>query len=750
MLPDSINPQLPAPGAGNPAEAAHSTALATYQSIYPEATPRDEERSLPLSHYLWVLRRHRWKIAAFVLASMIAAMVVTKRMTPIYESTATIDVDQDHPQEAVGTATNTSAAPPDETFLTTQVTLIQSDTVLRPVTERYNLLRVEHQIGPDRQASLRKENAPIRLRRLNIARPPATLLILISYRAADPQLAADVANAVARSYIEATYNIRFQSTVGLSVFMKKQIEELEAKMEKSSAALARFERDLNVINPEEKTTILSARLLQLNTEYTNAQADRVRKESIWNSLKNGSSQAADVAGENDALKIIKDHLNDARQKFTEAASHYGVNHPEYKKAAGQVAELTRELQEATQTAQRAVEGDYQQAVSREQMLQKTVADTKNEFDSLNARSFQYEELKREADADKKLYDEMIQKINEAGINAGFQGNAIRLADMARPAAMPVSPRPLINLLIAAVLSLIFGVAAAIASELLDNTVRDPEQVQRLLNTQVIGILPRAKTRAPLRDKSVHNGNGNGLMKLEDASNKQFTGYIESIRTLRNSILLNDLDRTVNSLFVTSAAPKEGKTTTAVHLALCNAEQRHKTLLVDCDLRRPTIHKYFGLASEGPGITEVALNGLPWRSAIQKIDGVPDLHVMVGGTASRLAADLVGRTMQSILEEARKEYDLIVIDGPPILGFAEPLQLAALSDSVVVVTLAGETNRKALQSVLETLGRVRARVSGVVLNRMAKDITDGYYYYGYYGKYYKYYSKYTVEAEKAGS
>ncbi len=717
-----------------------------YTGVHPDPAAREEEQTRPFSHYLWVLRRHRWKIAAFVVASMVAALVVTKRMTPMYASTATVDVDRGTPEAVVGQEATRGGATggDDEPFLTTQTNLIQSDAVLRPVTERYDLLRVEHQIGLSRQGNLRKENAPIKLRMLTVVRPPTTYLIQISYRATDPQLAADVANAIARSYIESTYNVRFESALGLSSFMEKQIAELKAKMERSGEALARFERDLNVINPEDKTPILSARLLQLNTEYTSSQADRVKKEAVWKSLSDGSADVTQISGPGDSLKTMQEHLNEARQKFTDAASHYGVNHPEYKKAAGQVAELTRELQEAKQTVQGTVEADYKQALSREQMLQSAVAETKSEFDRLNARSFQYQELKQEADGDKKLYDELMQKIKEASINSGFQSSEIRLVDMARPGAGPVSPRPLVNLLLVAMLSLTLGVGAAIASELLDNTVRDPEQVQRLLNVQVIGILPQAKARASGRNKSNGDGDRNALMRLENASDKQLTGYIESIRTLRNSILLSDLDRSVASLFVTSAAPKEGKTTTAVHLALCHAEQRHKTLLVDCDLRRPTIHKYFSIASDTPGITEVAINGVPWRSVIQRIEGVPDLHVLPGGVASRLAADLVGRTMQSIIEEAKKEYDLVVIDGPPILGFAEPLQLAALADSVVIVALSGETNRKALQSVLESVSRVRARVSGIVLNRMAKDTTDGYYYYGYYGKYYKYYSKYTAK------
>ena len=532
------------------------------------------------------------------------------------------------------------------------------------------------------------------------------------------------------------YNTRFRSAADLSAFMEKQLEELKVKMESSAEALGRFERDLSVINPEEKTNILSARLLQLNTEYTGAQVDRVRKEAAWRSVKSGTLESASM-GQGDALKTITDRLNDAQQAFSAIQTRFGVNHPEYKKAAKQVAELKAELDSTKQHAGERVGAEYNQAVVREEMLQKAATEAKAEYDGLNARSIQYQQLKREAEADKKLYDELIQKIKEAGINSGFQGDSIRLADLARPGAFPVSPSMKINLLLALALGLLFSVGAALGADMMDNTVRDPEQVQRLLNTQVIGILPHAKAPA----KRGAGGEAKVLMKPRTSPTSTSAAISKRFELCRNSILLSNLDRGVSSLLITSAAPREGKTTTAVHLALAHAEQRHKTLLIDCDLRRPAVHKYFGFSKDAPGISNIANQGLEWRSTVQRVESVPDLHVITAGPSSRLAADLLDNVIPRIIAEANNDYALVVIDAPPVLGFAECLQLSTAVDSVVVVTLAGETNRKALMSVLEMLRRLHARTSGIVLNRMAKDVTDGYYYYGYYGKYYRYYSKY---------
>src|ERR1035437_8149754 len=258
--------------------------------------PEPEPPAVPLTHYLWILKRHRYKIAAFVLASVVCTYIVSKRLTPIYESTATVDIDRRMPTGVVGQDANTVGANDSDQFLATQIRLIQSDSVLRPVVQQYHLRDLEKQgqdASPER--AIRIQRTPVKLGNLKITRPPNTYLLLISYRSPDPDLAANVANAVTSSYLQRTFEIRYRATADLSTFMEKQIEELRAKMERSGMALAQFERDLNVINPEQKTSILSARLLQLNTEYTNAETERVKKEAAWQSIQTGTLEAAQVS-----------------------------------------------------------------------------------------------------------------------------------------------------------------------------------------------------------------------------------------------------------------------------------------------------------------------------------------------------------------------------------------------------------------------------------------------------------------------
>jgi succinoglycan biosynthesis transport protein ExoP len=222
---------------------------------------------------------------------------------------------------------------------------------------------------------------------------------------------------------------------------------------------------------------------------------------------------------------------------------------------------------------------------------------------------------------------------------------------------------------------------------------------------------------------------------------QLSGFEEAVRTLRNSIMLTDFDRRLKCILMTSASPSEGKSTVAAHLAIAHAEQGHKTLLIDGDMRRPSLHKLFGVANL-VGLSKVLEHHTDWHEVLIKPRPDLDLQIMPAGPSTRRAADLVGQALPKLLDQAREEFDLVILDAPPLLGFPEPLQMAASVDGVIVVTRAGQTERRAVAAVLNTLGHLRANIVGLVLNEVKKDMGSGYYYYGYgyYGKYYgKYYS-----------
>jgi capsular exopolysaccharide synthesis family protein len=394
-------------------------------------------------------------------------------------------------------------------------------------------------------------------------------------------------------------------------------------------------------------------------------------------------------------------------------------------------------------------------MNREKMLEAAVQETKAEFDRLNSRQFEYQTLKNEAEGDKKLYEELIRKIKEAGINASFQNSMIRVADPARPGLKPVFPITWLNVLLAFLFAAFFGVGAAVLNDVLDNTIRDPDQVARWLNTDVIGSLPAVKDwrrrLSPIHhaagSQNGHvakmapgspSGNGTALVHvaaLNDPSEQALSNYEEAIRTLRNSILLTDFDRRLRSVLLTSASPSEGKSTVAAHLAATHASQHKRTLLIDGDLRRPSVHRLFQVPNT-MGLSNVLMKELSWMEAVVRMDEPNGLHILPAGPSTRRASDLIGMGLAELIEEATREYDLVVLDAPPLLGFAEPLQMATAVDGVIVVARAGDTSRKALSSVITTLARLRANLVGVVLNEVHREVSAGYYYYyGHYSKYY---------------
>ena len=703
----------------------------------PMATPQQEFEveapSVPLSHYLWILRRHLWKMVAFTATCILVTGIFTARIQPVYEATTTVNVDFQVPAGVVGQDSTTAYITDPDTFLATQIKLIQTDAVLRPVAEEFHLLTPSSKSTSS--SAQGAPIAPISLGPLAISRPTGTNLLLISYRSTDPRLAADVANAIANSFLTHTYNIRIRSSASLSSFMAKQLDELRAKMEKSNLALAQFERDLDVVDPsEDKSNILSSRLMQLNQEYTNAQIDRVNKQAALETIKSGSVEAVQVSSQGGSLDKLSADLEAARQHLALVKTTFGPNHPEYRKAANQVTELQNLFNEQRDNVIQRIGALYSQAAAREQFLENHVNATKAEWDNLNSRSFHYRQLKQEADADKALYDELVKKIQEADINAGFQDNNISIADPARPPMRPVYPNLRTNLVTALFVSLLLGIGTAILLDSIDTTLRDPQEASRFLGVDVIGTLPLDRSAAQLPKPVLQSQTATALARISNSDRKgryeSASSFEEAVRTIRNTILLSDFEGRLRSIAITSAAPSEGKTTIAAHLAISNADRGKKTLLVDGDLRRPSLNSKFGLTPLA-GLSSVLTGDMLWQDVVLPVEDKPSLSLLPAGPGSHRAADLFGPMLAPLLDEFAKEYDLVIMDAPPLLGFAECLQIASAVDGVLIISLAGETKRKAVSSVISVLQKVRANIIGLVMNQVSHNTSSGGYYYGYY-------------------
>jgi len=729
----------------------------------PAASPvldfEGEEAGLPLRHYWWVLQNQWWKILLFATIVTGLTAVVTLRMTPIYEATATLYIDRSEARAVIGQEANAAGAALGDTegFIRSQIELVQSDAVLRPVVEQYQLVKPKEGESPEALAI--RKNAPVKLNNLKVLRRGATFLLQVQYRDPDSKLAANVANAIARSYIDRTYELRTKTSENTARFLESQLDQVRAKMEQSTERFNAIEQKMSGVNPDEKTSVLSERLSQLNSQFTQAQGASVKAEAAVDSIRSGDSGAILASfdqGEAAEYKRLQERQNEAEEQIAQIETTLGPNHPDRRRQSARVKELARQVEDMRKKLIRQKQVAFRRLKQEERTLAATLAAVKAEYDGLNTVKSEYLRAKRDAEQDRLIYEDMVKRIREATINSGFQSNQIRLAMEARPEMTPAAPSLRTNLLVALLASMLVACAGVIAVDQSNTTVRDPEMISRILGTPTIGVLPRTATTPTLPISSetpsaepeserlippapmtslIGRTPRTALQESQSADpGRALSEFDESIRTLRESILAGDLDGKIRTLIVTSANPSEGKSTVVSHLAVAMAEQGRKTLLVECDLRRPSLQRYVGKL-DGMGLTD-ALNGdIPWKAVARRLRTNLDLDVIQAGRASRRAVDRLMIMFPEMLDEMARDYQLVVIDAPPLLGFPESLRMARMADGVLIVAEAGITDRRALASCIGNLRQLKAEVIGLVLNGMSRKHVSSYYYYGSaYGKY----------------
>ncbi len=689
------------------------------------------ESQRPLSFYAGILRRRGPMILLLSTALTVLVVLACTLLPPISVGSATIAIDRQAAPETIGDSRLLTTG--DDQFMATQQSLLQADTILRPVAERYNLLQRERQFRrywfwhypPEKENAIR--NAPIHLKHLRIERRPNTYLLTITYRDRNPQVAADAANAIADSYLRNIFETRIKEAGRLTSSMERQLVDLKGKMESTHGALMVYQRELGTADPEQKTSVLVARLQALNTENSLAQADRIAKEAVFREAKDGSLPEVEVSAQSSDLTRDVERLKVAKANLAMVAATYGDQHPEYRKAAAEVDEARASLDESRQNVSNRIGVDYRQSLVRERMLSAAVAETKQQVDDLTAQSFDYLQLKHEADTAERVYEDLFAKIKQSGINSELQNNIIRLADSARPAARPIFPNwPLI--VGVSMAFFVFSCAAYVISvELTDVTAKEAEAVEEALGIPVVCSLPQ------VADMQLRLAVGPDGLCIAGSRWRGLRGgfFDEGMRHLRGYLMLSVQGNVPKSVLITSALPGEGKSTVALSLAMANAEQGKRTLLIDADLRQPTIEKLIRLEPDA-GLAEVLAHRSHWSLATRPVPGRPNLSILGSGLPMPLSLALIGPQMRGILTQAIQEFDLVVLDSPPLLGCAETLDLAAAAEVTVLAVRSGQTPMKALRGAVETLRRVNVSVAGIVLNQsaIATDVT-----YKAYERYY---------------
>jgi capsular exopolysaccharide synthesis family protein len=713
--------------------------------------------------FVRVLRKFAWLITATIVVVLTAAGIYTARSVPLYEASARVAIN---PQDSDvlglrdGKGIGTDGQDSDYTVsLETQVYVLRSDHLALLVIK--NLYLDSNPgfapVSPPAKPSIR--GAPVALDHgvelalLNAFRAGLTVnpirntrLVEIRYRSRDPRLAADIVNSLVNSYIEENFRTKYEATTQASDFLGKQLKDLELKVETSQEKLVRYQRENNILGIDEKQNIITQKLDDLNKQLTEAQGDRIRKQSLYQTIASGNFDQAVSAIDSPAVQQQRTQLATLETQLAQLTTQFGPSHPKVAEAKNQIDQtklnLTREIE---RTAARS-KADYVSAVSREKMLASALEQQKVEANQLNERGIGFNLLKRDVEANRQLYEGLLQKMKEAGVIAGLKSGNVRVVDSARVPAKPVSPNVPRNMAIALLLGTISGMVVAFSVDRLENTVTTPEHVTAVTGLPVLGTIPlseaavRAMRGMRLRRFGARSVTSASRPETDLIVNSEPKSIIaESYRAFRTSILLSRAGTPPKVILVTSAVPQEGKTVTCINTAVVLAQKGARVLLVDCDLRRPRLHRAFGLTN-GIGLSSVLANQQPLGDALQPAPNVPNLTVLVSGPLPPLPAELLGsERMFALMEQFRSEYDHIVIDSPPVLSVTDPVLLSMLADATVVVSRSAVTTRTALRQACAVLQQANARIIGIALNAVDLKSPDYEYYSPYYSPHSAYYS-----------
>ncbi len=727
---------------GRPPAAAEHPEEANYYPIGAQA----EETRVPLNHYFWVLKRHKWRLLGFVFLAVSATLVYSLQQTPVYESTAILEIDNQAQMFEIGAGGVRLENRNWDMVVETQIQMMDSTEVARQVIRELQLDR-----HPDfnRGLAKRREESPgtvalaapahetaagasASLPGLNVRRRPETYLLEVRYRSSNPDLAAAIANAAARAFVEQGFLSQYQNTAELSKWLNKQLEGIKAKLERSQQDLRNYERAHNVVNPEDRSNLLNQQLQTLQEAMTQAQTERLRKQSEFQAAGAGDLDTLAFSEKGEPLLRLAERVETLELQLSESATQLGPNHPNYKRMEAQLNRAKQSLEGVRKKVLGRLEADYKQAQARENSLSLAVSAAKAEVDRLGVYGAEYTILKRDVEGQTKLYEELLKKVNEASINASIKATNLRLVGLASAPGGPVYPVIHLNVLLALLLSTTLGVTLVLAADYLDRTLRSSEQVEQWLHLPVLATVPRLQgKRAP----AVLLGSPDSVVGDSRTVTRSNATFLEALTMLRTSVLLSSPSSGLRLVLVASAAPAEGKSTVASGLALALAQQTEngdRVLLVDSDLRRPNLHNIFSLPNR-VGLSTVLEGQNTLAECLQPTKISPGLMVLPAGPSPRYSSELLTMHMAKFLEEIRQEFRYVVIDSAPLLVCADTTILSTMADGVLMVTRAGETPRDAVAAALRQLRRVRANVLGMVLNQVRLPDLQGYghYYNSYY-------------------
>jgi polysaccharide biosynthesis transport protein len=699
-----------------------------------------------LYDYLIILRKHQWLILSFMLAVVSITAIGTFRMQPVYVATSRIEIDRENSN--ILPFQNTDDYMMDlENYIETQSKILTSET-LALQTIRSGVLSGQPDFSSDLSSdalatgSLANLKPPPELGgflgSLSVKRVPNSRLMDVSFESTSPLLAAQVVNAHIKNFIDQNFQSHYEATTRASTWLTDQLSELKLRVEKSEDARITYERQNQIWALDgDKQNVTTQRLGDLNKELTDAQSERMRKQSLFEYAKAGDVDSVPQIRDNPAVQDLSRRRAEIYTSYTDALNQYGPNFPKVLRLQAQLKELDDTTAKEKKAVIARLESEYREAHQREDLLTQALNQQKAEVNQMSERMVQYSILKREAEANKALYDGLLTKLKEAGISAGLRSSNIRVVDPAMVPTSPARPAKTRNIALSFVIGLVGGIGLALLREYMDNTIKSPDDIETLARLPSLAVVPAFAESNGNRSRvsllKGHSSNGHDKRIELVAQHLPKSQMSEAFRALRTALLLSQADHPPQVILVTSALPREGKTTAAANLAVTLAQLGDRTLLIDADLRKPGVGrllnlgsgKYAGLSSYLAGVSSLDLVTIQHPA-------IPNLSAIPTGPLPPNPADLLSsHKLTEAIAELRTKFKFIVIDSPPIMAATDAVILSVKADGVLLVVRSGETPKEAFTRTRDLLLSVKCHLLGVVLNAVDSSAPDYYYSYRYY-------------------
>ena len=700
-------------------------------------TPREEAATAPpveaethLGDYLQRLRKHFWLILGIFLVTVLTAVFWLLPQKPVYQAVVTILIEPEPPKVLnIPDVTPLGGATAwDPVYYPTQYEIMRSEPVLDRAVEILNQ-NLGASNGQERPAMGRSAFGS-----LAIEPKRNTRLVMVKIEGYDPVLAAAAANAVAQAYVRYNLDLKLGGARDATGWLTDEAARLKAKVYESSVALQNYRVKSGILGLQEQRQITAQKIMDFNKAYLEAQAQRMSMEA---KLREINQVASDKSGaltiftvvDTPMIQKLKAELTDLEIEKGRALKVYKEKHPEVLKIDAKIEQVTQKIDAAIQTMLRAVETEYKVAKAREETLLKNVTQLSREGQELSEKEIQYLSLQRENETNQQLYDSVLKRLKETGVTGGLETNNVRIIEKAGVPTAPIRPRRGFTLVVAVGLGLVLGLGSAAGLEYFDRSLKTPDDVERRLGLPAIAIIPKFPGKTRRRRKGRRRA-----PKLVAESDPQ-TPASEAYRTLRTNLAFAAVDSKPRSLVVTSATIGEGKTTTAANFSVVCAQAGVRVCLVDSDLRRPTLHRIFGLGNE-QGLTTALVDGISFAQVAQPTR-IENLSVLTSGPIPPNPSEMVGsKRMGELLTGAVADFDLVVCDTPPLISVGDGVALAAQAEGTIVVVESGNVPHDVVRRAVEQIDAVNGRIVGVLLNRV--DLRRDGYSYGYYRYYHAYY------------